>query len=99
MHAHRDAQERVTSFEFLADEAERNIIKSRSAVFFGYADAHQAEFFHCLKNLRLVMGLFVPLFDKGLDFARTEFADSILQCFVFFGKFKIDHGFMAFLAK
>ena len=45
------------------------------------------------------MGLFVPFFYIRLNVASTKFSDSILQCLVFFGKFKIDHGYMVFLAK
>ena len=92
MHRHRDAQKSVDRFQFLANQAQRNVVEARAAVMFGDADAEQIQLGHLVEDRPLKVLLLVPFFDVRPDFLLRKLAHGLDQGFVVVGKMKIDHG-------
>ena len=92
VHRHRHSQKRVARFQLLAHKTERDVIKARSTVLFGNAYAEQSKIGHLIEYASFEMGFFIPFLDMRRHLAVAKLADGLLQCQMFFGQFKIDHG-------
>ncbi len=86
MYRHDDAQRGIGAFEFLADQAERDVIISLAAVAHRNADAKDAKLGHARQKFRVHLLLAIPFADDGDDLTGGEFAHHLLCLQMFFSQ-------------
>jgi hypothetical protein len=91
MHRHDHAQRRVHVLQFLAREAERDVVHSGPAILLRNRDAEQAERRHLRQDVGIETVGSIQLADPRPDFAACPLAHRLLQQPLFVVQIQIEH--------
>ena len=86
-----DAQRRVDVLEFLADDAETDVVHTGAAVLRGDGAAEQPELGHLRKDVTVEPVLAIEVANSRPDLSRRPFAHRLLQQPLLFGQIEINH--------
>src|SRR3990172_2583019 len=89
MDRHRHAQGAINGFEFLASQAEGDIVHALAAVFDWKTNPQDTEFAHALQHPGNWFTLAIVLLDNGSNFLLSEVAYHFLRHQMFVGKGKV----------
>ena len=92
VHRHDDAQRRVDVFEFLAGQAERDVVHPGAAVLDGHRDAEQAELGHLRQDVLVEAVRAVEFLDARRNLTGAPLAHGLLEQALFVGQVEVDHG-------
>src|SRR6185369_6976549 len=92
---HDDAQKSVDCFEFLANQAQRDVIKTSAAILFGNANAQQVQLAHLPQHFRVKLLRLVPLLDEGSNLLLRKLAHGLHQSLVIFRQLEINHWYLS----
>jgi hypothetical protein len=87
-----DAERRIGTLQFLAQDREADVVHPPAAVSLGDRRAEEALLPHPLEDLAMDLALLVPLADVRQDLGFGERAGGRLDELVLVGQGEIDHG-------